>query len=455
MAVIQSVRWENFRSFTDSGVIDIAPLTIIVGANASGKTSLIAPLLLLKQTLESTDKALPLKSKGRYFNAGTYRDLVFAHELKRSVRLELNWRDSTQDNASTSPLRLAPPGSLRLGFDGEKFGTETRLSSWQLRDSSARLLIERRRNREGEYSLSGVELGDATDGWSQSIRASRPEGFLFTPASVLASKYHRPVSGVARKARASDSLSAEHNFYLAATGYATVQIQQLLQGIDYLGPLRDPPRRTYESAGESPHSVGAGGQFAPELILRASSELLARINHWVERFEFGRRIVAKRHGDATFSLTLARSKNSTSVNVADTGFGFSQVLPLIVQSLLAVPGHLLIAEQPEIHLNPRLQSLLADLFVDVANQSSKVLIETHSEHLVLRVRRLIAEKRISSDSVALYFAERSQGASLLRRIPIGGNGHIERQAWPTGFFEDGLREALGLASAQAKARNAE
>ena len=105
-------------------------------------------------------------------------------------------------------------------------------------------------------------------------------------------------------------------------------------------------------------------------------------------------------------------------NIADAGFGTSQLLPLIIQTLTARPGTITIAEQPEIHLNPRLQSVLADLFVEMANTGHHVIVETHSEHLLLRLRRLVASGKIKSSEVAIYFIERLKGESTVRSVPI-------------------------------------
>ena len=86
------VRWKNFRGFKDTRWLKIRPITIVVGANASGKTSLIAPLLLLKQTLESSDTSLPLKTIGVYFNAGSFKEIIFNHNIKNELSFGLRFR---------------------------------------------------------------------------------------------------------------------------------------------------------------------------------------------------------------------------------------------------------------------------------------------------------------------------------------------------------------------------
>jgi predicted ATPase len=111
---------------------------------------------------------------------------------------------------------------------------------------------------------------------------------------------------------------------------------------------------------------------------------------------------------------------------------------------------LTIAEQPEIHLNPRLQYLLADLLVEMANSDHRVIVETHSEHLLLRLRRLVADGKIKHDKVAIYFVEKMDGVSRVRPIDLKGNGHIPPETWPKGFFEESLGESLALAASQSR-----
>ena len=150
-----------------------------------------------------------------------------------------------------------------------------------------------------------------------------------------------------------------------------------------------------------------------------------------------------------FSLSFLGNGRSRT-NIADAGFGASQVLPLIVQALAAERNSLTIAEQPEIHLNPRLQYLLADLLVEMANGDHRVIVETHSEHLLLTLRRLVADGKIKHDQVAIYFVEKTKGASKIRAIDLTDNGHILSETWPKGFFEDSLSESLALAAAQSR-----
>ena len=113
---------------------------------------------------------------------------------------------------------------------------------------------------------------------------------------------------------------------------------------------------------------------------------------------------------------------------------------------------LTIAEQPEIHLNPKLQCVLADLFAFMAKKDQRVIVESHSEHLLLRLRYLVANKTLTSDDIAIYFIEKESGVSTIKEIKIETDGHINPVEWPKGFFEDTLRESLALATEQIKNR---
>jgi predicted ATPase len=86
----------------------------------------------------------------------------------------------------------------------------------------------------------------------------------------------------------------------------------------------------------------------------------------------------------------------------------------------------------------------------MANTDHRVIVETHSEHLLLRVRRLIASKKIDAKKVAIYFVEKSGKLSAVPPLPLEADGHIPNDAWPEGFFGEPLQEALGLAAAQAQ-----
>jgi predicted ATPase len=105
-------------------------------------------------------------------------------------------------------------------------------------------------------------------------------------------------------------------------------------------------------------------------------------------------------------------------------------------------------EQPEIHLHPAAQTALADLFLEQMREGRQFIIETHSEHLVLRIRRRIAEGKVKPESVRIFFVEKIDGVTQVKELKLTESGHFSD--WPKGFFEEGYEEAMALARASAK-----
>jgi predicted ATPase len=134
-------------------------------------------------------------------------------------------------------------------------------------------------------------------------------------------------------------------------------------------------------------------------------------------------------------------------NLKDVGVGVSQVIPVIVAALFAQPGHIVNVEEPESHLHPLAQSMLAELLTQVSKERNvQFIVETHSEHLFRRMQTLIAKQEITTNDAAMYFIEREGRQAKLRELIPNKFGAIAN--WPDKFFGD----SIGEAREQAKAR---
>jgi len=149
------------------------------------------------------------------------------------------------------------------------------------------------------------------------------------------------------------------------------------------------------------------------------------------------------------------------VDLPDVGFGISQVLPVIVQCFYAPPGSILFIEQPELHLHPRAQAQLADLFINVLTaredgreRKIQLIIETHSEHFLNRLQRRIAEDdpehSITTNDVAAYFANTTGSESKLVPLEIDEFGNISN--WPENFFGDSMGDLFAKTKAEMRRR---
>lgn len=134
------------------------------------------------------------------------------------------------------------------------------------------------------------------------------------------------------------------------------------------------------------------------------------------------------------------------MNLADVGFGISQILPIIVQGFTSPPDATLLLEQPEIHLHPKAQFVMGDLLVDIAKTNRRLIIETHSDLLIERVCKHILLKddtKITPEDIIIYYFEPTKEGTIVRPITVNKNAQYED--FPEGFFEERFEEALSRA----------
>ena len=146
-----------------------------------------------------------------------------------------------------------------------------------------------------------------------------------------------------------------------------------------------------------------------------------------------------------FRLMLVDAHTGVTINITDAGFGTSQLLPILIQGLVAPEGSTLLLEQPEIHLHPKAQADLADFLIEVSQRGVGVIVETHSEHLLTRLRRRIAEATLDVDDVALYYITRTEGGSTVTSVEIDEYGQVPDA--PREFFAEGFDETFTILEA--------
>lgn len=239
--------------------------------------------------------------------------------------------------------------------------------------------------------------------------------------------------------------------------------------VRYIGPLREDPRSVYgmEHPGEI-DDVGVKGEFTaavldqlwarsvsnPDPLSRSvrQERLLDATIRWLRHLGLASSLETEELGSMGFQISVTIGDDGKWHDLTNVGVGVSQVLPIIVSALLSPANSLLIFEQPEIHLHPAVQSRLAEFFVGLARHGKQCLIETHSEHLMNRLRLLIAEDESgdTSDLIKMYFAQLRDGESHFSEVAVSPAGSI--QDWPAGFFDETLVQSQRLLEAGARRR---
>ena len=239
--------------------------------------------------------------------------------------------------------------------------------------------------------------------------------------------------------------------------------EELFHNIYYLGPLREYPHRSYVWAGERPQDVGRHGELAVSAMLAAQKQgkVISRgRRRWKQTVEervatrlkelgviesFELRTIAENRRE--YEVRVRHCPGAPEVLITDVGFGVSQILPVLVLCYYAPEDSTIILEQPEIHLHPLVQAGLADVFVDaIKHRKVQIILESHSEHLLRRLQRRIAEEKLAADDAALYFVGMKRGTSQLEKLELDRFGKIRN--WPPDFFGDEMGDLLAMTQAE-------
>ena len=222
------------------------------------------------------------------------------------------------------------------------------------------------------------------------------------------------------------------------------ELKQTLEVLFPISPFRKPPERWYIFRGTSPQDVGYRGDLLPDLLLRRP-ELVDETNKWLKRLEIDYELEVKPIGTDSgdfFEVRLidTRRKDHISVALPDVGFGVSQLLPFIVQSLVS-EKQIISIEQPEVHVHPKLQADLGNLLAEAIKEprQNRFIIETHSEHLILRLQRLVYKGEIKPEDVSVIYVSRGPEGAKAERLRLDDEGDFIDE-WPNGFFLERLRE---------------
>lgn len=468
--MLTSLRIQNFKSWADTGQMRLAPLTGLFGTNSSGKTSILQLLLLLKQTVESTDRAqvLDMGDDRSLVSLGTFREIVHGHPAAGAqvngaepyVQWSFAWSLpaplSVEDPEDPS-LTLFTTRSLRFGARIAEGGRAANLRP--VVDSFSyepEPIAGANTNTVLRFGMQRTRAADRYELIAEGFEPKRPRGRPpHLPAPVKCYGFPDQVFG-----------------YYQNTGFlADLQLafERLFTNTYYLGPLRDFPRRQYTWAGGRPSDMGRRGERAVDALL-ASREPGSRLKRprrrnrvtveevvagWlkqlnlVENFE----VEPVAPGSSLYQVLVQRAAGISPVLITDVGFGVSQILPVLTLCYYVPEGSTIILEQPEIHLHPAVQAGLADVLIDaIQTRRVQIILESHSEHLLTRLQRRMAEEKLRSSDAALYFCDvANSGISRITPLELDSFGNIAN--WPEGFFGDELGERTAMMEA-ALARQA-
>ena len=450
--MLRRLTFTNFKTWEKADV-EFGQITGLFGTNSSGKTSLIQFLLMLKQTKEATDRALSLELNGNYVKLGLFGEFVFGHNEKLSIDWSLSFMQSDElsiaDLAQKRGQALIRSKSVKVdGSVAAKGGApQAQRLKYTVGDEG----------KDAPRQIVSLFPKEKGDGFN--LKAEGTD-FHFIRTQGRAWTLPGPVKSYAFPDQA-------RTYFQNASFLSDFEaaFENALDDIYYLGPLRDYPQRDYLWARSRPHDVGLKGEKAIDAILAATEDKETRsikykgkrrsfqevIAYWLSEMglisQF--KVVEIAKGSNRWQARVKVRPGSPEALLTDVGFGVSQVLPVITLLYYVPEGATVILEQPEIHLHPLAQARLADVIINVAERRNvQIILESHSEHLLLRLQRRIAEDQISADKVKLYFCEILDRASKISPLILDLFGYIEN--WPENFMGDSFGETAAAEKARLR-----
>lgn len=456
--MLTRLRLENFKSWQDTGNFALNPITGFFGANSSGKSGLIHALLLLKQTADSADRGNVFHFGGTAarVDLGDFVSVLHRHEASNSMGITLDWQIGKPIRITDTYARRKSVSRNVASSNEVGFRVVSRMEGGGV---AARPVVENMK----------YHVGDAEFGLRRKHEGKYPYD-LFTENAVFRFvRYQGRAWGFESPVKCYRFPDKVRLFYQNAEFLADLEfaLEQRLQDVYYLGPLRAFPKRNYNWAGEEPLDMGEAGELVVAALLAARQRderislgkgiprptLEQYVAQWLKELglihEF--RVVPVAEGSHLYEVRVQKSRRAAEVLITDVGFGVSQILPVLVLCFYVPEGSTVILEQPEIHLHPSVQAGLADVFIDAwEKRKVQVVVESHSEHLLRRLQRRIAEEKFPQDDVGLYFCKEEDGVSKLDTLEIDLFGSISN--WPQDFFGDKFGEIAAMSEAALNRR---
>ena len=400
---ITKIAVSGFKSLAEECAIDIHPLTILAGANSSGKSSIMQPLLMLKQTLEARYDPGPLLLEGpnvQFTSAEQFLSKLIGEKRVERFQIQIDTTHMIEDFSTTVTFR------------------------------------------KGQSGIELVEMAK-TDSRSHEDMTLYPE----MPPEELNSLVDRNLMptgfDAARRSRCFVRFETQDGHMFQSVIYNLEH--HILQSI-HLPGLRGNPERTYKPASTGPQYPGTFENYVASIIhewQETGDERLKTLADALYALGLTGKVGTKKIGDTRIELQVGRlSEDRTNeadmVSIADVGFGVSQVLPVLVALIVAEPGQLVYLEQPELHLHPRAQVALAQVLADAAKRGVRVVAETHSSLLLLAVQTLVAEASLPPELVKLHWFTRDEnGATKIDTADLDETGAYGD--WPEDFDDVDLK----------------
>ena len=410
---LTAIEVTGFKSAIDPVRVNFRDITILAGVNSAGKSTIMQPLLLIKQTIEKPFDPGGLAIDGPLVRF-TQTEQFLSHTASKAAAQTFRIKFMSR----TGWVRLIYGRSGPVGIDVLEmdFTNDNKEFHW-----------------ENNQALTKVDLFETDpDGnnnlWLHMVPFPPNRGMCVIRDRVTLA------AGLAQQGAAPSERS---DILFRPAGAVVDQVRNLI----HLPGLRGNPERHYAISAAGPQYPGNFNDYVASVIHQWTTigdYRVKRLEDNLKSLGLTWRVTTRAVDDTRVEVRVGRLPAATrggardTVNIADVGFGVSQTLPVLVALLAATRNQIVFIEQPELHLHPRAQVALADIIIQAAEQGVRPVIETHSSLLLLALQAAIAEGRIAPDRVSLnWFTRDSVGQTHVTEAQIGEDGSYGD--WPEDF----------------------
>jgi AAA15 family ATPase/GTPase len=405
--LIKEIFVDGFKSLRNAS-IRIKPVTILIGLNSSGKSSILQCLEILKQTAKMRTSSLMVH--GELINLGSFKDIIAQKdEEKEKISFEIK---GCREQALEFPLGKETLYDYSFLIDSQG------LKSHNCSISSGRFHLRGKYDRKKPAEQLAVLISKGELLFNSTNLVGHP--FDFTGSKGFVESFN--FNDLRQEFLSVIAKDLEDFFIVPA-----------IRGIS--SPTYPLDNRVWEDIMDSNNLYRQAIKFSSTIVYK-SSEIERKINKWISRIT-GITIRARTVPDKQAAIEASRRINS---NIVNEGFGSNQLVHLFTQ-IATAPVHSLIGiEEPEVHLHPKAQSELSKVLIEIAHEEAKnLIITTHSEHILYRVLIEIARKNLSSDDVAIYhFRISKDGSTSVEHLDVDKKGQLKKGI--PDFFETDLDE---------------
>jgi predicted ATPase len=443
---------ENFKSIKKVQQFELKPFTVLSGVNSSGKSSFVQLLLLLKQSLELSSDKKVMSEIGEYYSCNELSDVFYEKNNENKISFGMTFKQSEFVNIDFPEVGAKEEYEVELLIDFRQNGKKIIVSDFVVNINAPDV----KKKNVLELHLQENELYNIES-----------DSDLYGKGLMVLRKFISPIDFVAFFPLSYEDPGGEKKLF--AFDWLKKAINIFFDSISYIGPARIEPQEEYLIS-KSDSDVGRSGKFTAQILkdqskvsvsyrildesnndikyISAQKDLLSAVKYWMcDIFGVAEDIYSEKDEDV-YRIFL-KTKDGIRVNIKHVGFGISQLLPIVVQGLIMKRESTLIVEQPEVHLHPKVQSLLYDFLYSLTLDGKKVVVETHSSHFITRMRRRIAETKDDGmdDRINLTFIENH----LFRTLEMDDYGTILNY-YPKDFIEMPNEELKAIVEAQMNKR---